>query len=92
MGSKKKMKQGIVACPIHGDNETTLECPDCRPYNVGINPNVPITGWFCPVCFNYADIKFADYIFCREHWKEFIAGHGKKTLTEMIQEYKQKNG
>ena len=21
-------------CPIHGDNETTPECPDCRPYKV----------------------------------------------------------
>lgn len=26
------MKQGIVACPVHGDNETTPRCPDCRPY------------------------------------------------------------
>lgn len=26
------MKQGIVACPVHGDNETTSSCPDCRPY------------------------------------------------------------
>lgn len=25
------MKEGIVACPIHGDNETTPNCPDCRP-------------------------------------------------------------
>lgn len=26
------MKQGVVACPVHGDNETTVKCPDCRPY------------------------------------------------------------
>lgn len=28
------MKKGIVKCPIHGDNETTNKCPDCREYNV----------------------------------------------------------
>ncbi len=26
------MKKGVVACPVHGDNETTEHCPDCRPY------------------------------------------------------------
>lgn len=26
------MIEGIVACPVHGDNETTSRCPDCRPY------------------------------------------------------------
>lgn len=26
------MKKGIVACPVHGDNETTKDCPNCRPY------------------------------------------------------------
>ncbi len=26
------MKQGIVACPVHGDNETTPNCPNCRRY------------------------------------------------------------
>ena len=28
------MKQGIVACPVHGDNETTNYCPNCRPYQI----------------------------------------------------------
>lgn len=36
------MKQGIYQCPVHGDNETTPRCPDCRPYNT-IDPN---TLWF----------------------------------------------
>ena len=28
------MKIGIVACPVHGDNETTPYCPNCRPYQI----------------------------------------------------------
>ena len=29
------MREGVVACPVHGDNETTSNCPDCRPFLQG---------------------------------------------------------
>ena len=28
------MNQKIVMCPIHGDNETTKNCPNCRDYEM----------------------------------------------------------
>lgn len=38
-------KVGIVACPVHGDNETTKNCPDCRPYILSVAGT-----WKCPKC------------------------------------------
>ncbi len=32
--SEDEMRKGIVMCPVHGDNETTSYCPNCRFYQI----------------------------------------------------------
>lgn len=41
---------------------------------------VPITGWYCSVCFEYANVMMNGETLCRDHAKRWKFGYGEKLI------------
>lgn len=48
---------------------------------------LPVTGWFCSVCFEDAQVMTGGETLCLKHAKEWESGYGK-SLKQLSDEHK----
>lgn len=91
MNMNKNKHELLKACIKHDSYE--IGCPGCengllKEIKVGVEyQGVPLTGWRCAICFNFADVHMIDVTLCTYHAKRYNFGYGD-SLKSMVDELK----